>query len=197
VSYRKTLPIGFTMSNTTLSSSSNAPNQSSHVLHENVTPVQVVAPLYPEACAQRDAYGQLPLHIVIDTYKQYRVDSYKRLCRREPPWMESTVKSSDQEPFDVDDIRRYNEEEDTVIQLLIQLHPPSIHMRDGRTMLYPYQQAAVHDRIDTLTAIGSNKVTNRKQEGTQKGNMAEGEWDDHGCRLTTIYHLLRRNPTLI
>jgi hypothetical protein len=196
VSYRKTLPIGFTMSTTTLSSSANGSNQSSHVLHENVSPVQVVAPLYPEACAKRDAYGQLPLHIVIDTYKQYRVDSYKRRCRRELLWMESTVKSSDQEPFDVDDICRYNQEEDTVIQLLIQLHPPSIHMRDGRTMLYPYQQAAVHD-IDTLTAIGSNKVTNGKQERRQKANIDEGEWDDHGCRLTTIYHLLRRNPTLI
>ena len=195
VSYRNLLPIGFTMS----TSMSYAPNQS-HVLQEDVTPVQIIAPLYPEACSQRDACGQLPLHIAIDTYKRHRMESYERLRRRHK---QQLIQNAEPAQDDFDELSCYDLEEDTVIQLLIQLYPPSIHIRDENTMLYPFQQAAVASTVGTSSNYDTASSAMERNRDTKEKKENDDEYDDndqgedHGCRLTTIYQLLRFNPTLL
>ena len=182
VSYRRCLPIGFNL--TTASASNTAPHRS-HFLLEDLTPVKVIAPLYPDACTRRDVFGQLPLHIVIDTYKRYRRTYYTR-CR-----IQQNMNLSGNEHVESDgaEINHYNLEQDDVIELLVQLFPASLQMRDGLTMLYPYQQAAA----------GVDAVVTYDDEDTMR-NTTNSDWNEadiHGCRLTTIYQLLRLDPTLI
>jgi ankyrin repeat protein len=92
------------------------------------SPVFAVLPLFPEAARVADIHQQLPLHIAIDTFKQHRMYS--------------------SEPEDPN----YLEEEIRCLELLLACYPASISRRDGKTMLYPWQQAAV-GRGSCLTTI--------------------------------------------
>jgi hypothetical protein len=105
---------------------------------EESPPVHEVLPLFPEAARVVDIHQQLPLHITIDTFKQHRL-------------------------YSTDPVHSKNEEEIRCLDLLLATYPASISRRDGKTMLYPWQQAAV----------------------------------GQGSCLTTIYNLLRRQPTLL
>lgn len=80
-----------------------------------------IAPIYPEGCCEADCNGQLPLHITIDTFKRERM-SYEE--KRAPPEAETT-------------------EELELFDLILRYNPAALDHRDGKTGLYPWQQAAV------------------------------------------------------
>jgi hypothetical protein len=106
---------------------------------QEASPVHDILPLFPEACRATDAEKQLPLHIAIDTGRWNRATTFQP--------------STD----DVDAA------ESKVLHALVSHYPDALERRDGKTKLFPWQQAAV----------------------------------GHGTSLTTIYGLLRRQPTLV
>jgi hypothetical protein len=127
VSYRKTLPpISFLAASSTTRSSHNK-------LMESTTPIHVVLPLYPEACGMTDSAGQLPFHIAIDTYKHYRISG---------PSLTNLNRPTEDSP-PLEDRLFYEEEEDNVLQLLLRYYPLALHQKDGRSRLFPWQQAAI------------------------------------------------------
>jgi len=94
----------------------------SQTLHKfsEPAPVHDILPLYPEACQQVDINGQLPLHIAIDTAKDDR-------CY----WQ------------GVDEGCGEVWEECDVLRLLLEYNATALECLDGKTQLYPWQQAAV------------------------------------------------------
>ena len=121
------------------------------VLRET-SPIHDILPLFPEACRATDGAGQLPLHITIDAFKKNRAAT-----ELSPPATQQQASPRSAAACDADET-----EEDKVLQLLLSHYPAALNQRDGKTKLFPWQQAAV----------GS------------------------GARLTTMYQLLRANPTL-
>lgn len=89
-------------------------------LRERPTIAEIL-PLFPEASRSRDRSGQLPLHIAIDAAKHTRLMS---------------------KPLADDGIEILNQEL-SIIQMLLGCYPAAIECRDGRTCLFPWQQAAV------------------------------------------------------
>jgi hypothetical protein len=96
---------------------------------DQTTPLEEILPLFPLACHATDEAGQLPLHIAIDAAKQYR-RSFSHEAILEPAFEMPTLK------------------------LLLKAAPSTLAMRDGKTKLYPWQQAAVDEGAD-LTVIYS------------------------------------------
>jgi hypothetical protein len=99
-----------------------------------------VAKAYPEACFEPDNTGQLPLHIAIDASKQTRA-----------PLLGGDI------------ISEVDQEEQAILSELLSYNPGALEHRDGKTRLYPWQQAAT----------------------------------GYGCSISTIYFLLRLQPTLL
>jgi hypothetical protein len=91
--------------------------------------MEAVLPPFPQACWVPDFHGQLPLHIVIDAAKQYRHD---------------IVASSGAEDARVPEI--------LAVELLLSHYPFALGKRDGKTKLFPWQQAAV-DKDASLEVI--------------------------------------------
>jgi hypothetical protein len=91
--------------------------------------MEAVLPPFPQACWVADFHGQLPLHIVIDAAKRYRHDM---------------VASSGAEDELVPEIR--------AVELLLSHCPSALGKRDGKTKLFPWQQAAV-DKYASLEVI--------------------------------------------
>ena len=112
VGYSATIPVGI--------------SQKIHVMHEP-SPVFDVVQYYPDACQELDAFGQLPLHIAIDTAKQYRSSNLFALDNMET-------------------------EQQAILSELLSHHPGALHVRDGKSNLYPLQQAAQGSGA-SLTAI--------------------------------------------
>lgn len=85
---------------------------------EETSPLERIASLYPTAARVSDSLGQLPLHIAIDHVKA-------ATCKSEAENYEGEQKKN----F-------------TGIDTLLANYPESLHRRDGKSRLYPFQQAA-------------------------------------------------------
>lgn len=117
------------------------------------SPIVDILPLFPQACFLVDDMQQLPLHIAIDTFKRHRVETQGSSSNGLP------VKCTNSEDASTNNVEN---EEDTVIELLLGHFPSALDRRDGKTKLFPWQQAAVGP----------------------------------GSRLSTVFQLLRLNPTI-
>jgi hypothetical protein len=149
VSYQKALPPRSFLA-TSAAGQSSLPR-----LQDQWSPVYVILPLYPAACRCTDGAGQLPLHIAIDTYKQHRSgrDHTPSLDGRRCNGAEK-VNDGDQQLF-------YEREEDSVLQLLLQNYPGALQQKDGRSKLYPWQQASIGDgaRLSTIYQLFRSNPT--------------------------------------
>jgi hypothetical protein len=83
------------------------------------SPVHDILTLFPEACLAVDAANQLPLHIAIDTAS----------------WHRATTLHPSTDNADTS--------ENTVLHALVSHYPDALERRDGKTKLFPWQQAAV------------------------------------------------------
>jgi hypothetical protein len=86
---------------------------------QEVSPVHDILPLCPEVCRATDAESQLPLHIAIDTARLNRATT-----------LQPTT----------DDV---DAAESKVLHALVSQYPDALERRDGKTKLFPWQQAAV------------------------------------------------------
>jgi hypothetical protein len=86
---------------------------------QEASPVHEILPFFPEASCAADSDSQLPLHIAIDASKWNRT---------------MTLHPS------VDDV---DAAEHAVLSALVSHYPDALERRDGKTKLYPWQQAAV------------------------------------------------------
>jgi ankyrin repeat protein len=110
------------------------------LLHEE-SPVALILSHFPEASRVTDVNGQLPLHIAIDAAK-----SIGQYCRVEHHFSASactTAATTSSGAATPPSPAITNEEESTALDLLLSQWPDSIRQRDGKTSLFPWQQAAV------------------------------------------------------
>jgi hypothetical protein len=94
------------------------------------SPVPDVISYWEQAARVTDAHGQLPLHIAIDAYKTAR-------WRRQE---EEPVRSC-QEKLMTQSCGQ-EQDDDSILELLLSHYPESLERRDGKTRLFPFQQAA-------------------------------------------------------
>ena len=100
-------------------------------VRETMTSVEEILPLYPEASQVPDNDGQLPLHIAIDSAKEYRQRA--RQSDQSSSHAEGT-ESNDSTCFELSALNR-----------LLSHYPCAITIPDGKTHLFPWLQAAVGD----------------------------------------------------
>jgi hypothetical protein len=91
--------------------------------HYEPSPIHTMLQCFPQAASEIDFEGRLPIHIVIDT--MYRTRARNEIVS--------------------------DEIENQLLQCLLQANPKSIEQKDGRTKLYPWQQAAVGDYANLNT----------------------------------------------
>lgn len=89
------------------------------------TAVPILLSLFPGGCTVVDVHGQLPLHIVLDAARHYREVSVagrgsRRLSSCEVDGMEHEIMTA-----------------------LIESYPEALERPDGKTGLFPFQQAAI------------------------------------------------------
>jgi hypothetical protein len=89
-----------------------------HLIQEE-SPLLSVLQFFPDACKERDASGQLPIHIYLDACKQYRSASHSA-----PECLSYA-------------------EEHGILKIMISHYPGSLDQPDGKTDLFLWQQAAV------------------------------------------------------
>ena len=94
-------------------------SRSIHVIREQ-SPVFDIVSAHPESCFERDCDGQLPFHIAIDT-----------ATRNRAPLLAQNI------------VEEVNSEEIAILSELLTHYPGALECRDGKTRLYPWQQAAV------------------------------------------------------
>lgn len=87
---------------------------------------------YPRACMEMDRHGQLPLHILIDAAKNTREEKQRYYNRVVDGSLELHS-----------------------INLLLAEYPSALSTIDGKTKMFPWQQAAVgpHARLDTVYSL--------------------------------------------
>lgn len=115
-----------------------------HTLQEKSPALEILS-RYPEAAKCLDGNFQLPLHVAIDSAKEIRQKCLSSIisARRREEFLQVVLA------------------EEELLKEFLAAYPSSLGRRDGKTRLFPWQQAAV----------------------------------GRGASLTTIYNLLRREPT--
>jgi len=111
-------------------------------------PVMEVLPRFPGACREVDSSGQLPLHIAIDTAKEHRTALLHEFHDA-----------------------AMSQEELEVLQYLLDHYPGALDRRDGRTKLFPWQQAATGPfaSVNTIySLLRSNPISLVRGEETQQ-----------------------------
>lgn len=95
-------------------------------------PVLEILPHYEPACHSVDDQFQLPLHIAIDTAKKHRSEILHEFHDDEA-----------------------SQDELEVLEQLLACYPGALYRRDGKTLLFPWQQAAVgpYASVNTIFSL--------------------------------------------
>lgn len=102
------------------------------------SPVQDVVSAWEQAARVTDEQGQLPLHIAIDAHKSANNEIFQRRLRA-PHDLVNQV-------FDKEQHRT-----ECVLELLLSHYPEALERRDGKSRLFPFQQAAAGDGANLST----------------------------------------------
>ncbi|CAB9496168.1 expressed unknown protein [Seminavis robusta] len=103
------------------------------------TAVPLLVVRYAPACAIPDGHGQLPVHIVIDSARRYRAAAHAYGSQNGQTLTTQEVDAM----------------EDEALNVLVGTYPDSLEQRDGRSRLFPFQQAAVGPgaRLNTVYCL--------------------------------------------
>jgi hypothetical protein len=108
-------------------------------LLQEESPVALVLTNFPAASRATDIIGQLPLHVAIDAAKEQVHDDYMEQYQHSSASNGAARAATVVPPSTAIS----HEREIAVLDLLLSHWPESIRQRDGKTGLFPWQQAAV------------------------------------------------------